>query len=132
MTSFHPLTGTRAQKKKLAWRVSNTEQGGRAESRDNLRLEHFVPMETYDSMQRCYYGFVPMIKLWGRAAALSLTKSTKTAVSFILISATHVHAACGNARHLMQSNANACALTSHLKMSIKASAHGNVTLMNKK
>jgi hypothetical protein len=72
------------------------EQGGRAESRDKVRLEHFVPMETYDSMQRCYYGFVSMIKLWGRAAALLvLNQMNQDCCEFHCFS--HIHAACRNA-----------------------------------
>jgi hypothetical protein len=43
----------------------------------------------------------------------------------------HVHGACGNAMHLAQLNANACALTSQFKSSIKASTNGNVTVVKK-
>jgi hypothetical protein len=40
----------------------------------------------------------------------------------------HVHAA----GHPAQSNANACALTSHLKQSIRASAKENITIVKKR
>jgi hypothetical protein len=107
------------------WKDSLTDTNGK------LHKAYFVPLETYDSMQRCCYGFASII--------YDQTLKKKRPIILLRLNQDrcenhfgHVRIACGNSRHPRQAHANACAVTSHLKRAIKASGHGNVTLCNKR
>jgi hypothetical protein len=107
------------------WKDSLTDTNGK------LHKAYFVPLETYDSMQRCCYGFASII--------YDQTLKKKRPIILLRLNQDrcenhfgHVRIACGHSRHPRQAHANACAITSHLKRAIKASRHGNVTLCNKR
>jgi hypothetical protein len=96
-----------------------------------LHEKHFIPLETYASMERCCYGFASIIYdqvlMRKRSVVLYRLNQDRCENHF-----GHVRLACGNVRHPLQAHANACALTSHLKRAIKASSHCNVTLCSSK
>ena len=107
------------------WKNSLTDTNGK------LHEEHFVTRETYDSMQRCCYGFASIIydQVLTRKRSIVLYRISQDRCEHHF---GHVRIAGGNVRHPRQAHANACATTSHLKRAIKASAHCNVTLSNKR
>lgn len=107
------------------WKESLTDTNGK------LHEEHFVPLETYATMKRCCYGFASIIydQVLTKKRDITLCRLNQDRCENHF---GHVRIACGNVRHPLQAHANACALTSHLKRAIKASAHCNVTLCNKK
>jgi len=107
------------------WKESVTDDTG------NVQLEFFIPMETYQSLENCCNGFASLIyeQCVNKKCSIVLNRANQDCCEHHF---SHVHSGCGHCRHPMQSNANACALTSHLKRSLKASARGNVAFADKK
>jgi hypothetical protein len=89
--------------------------------------DHFVPDETYTSMQRCCYGFAALIYdvVIKRNRSIYLFRINQDLCEHHF---SNVRVGCGHCRHPNQAHANACALTSHLKRSIKCSKYSNVTV----
>jgi hypothetical protein len=102
------------------WKASLTVNG-------RLRKEHFIPIETYKSLQQCCYGFASMIYYWvvgqGRMLVLKRINQDMCAHHF-----GHVRTQNGYCPMPIESNANAAGKVSCLKRTVGASKSANVKM----
>jgi hypothetical protein len=92
-----------------------------------LQKQHFLPDETYESLQRCCYGFASLIYYWviGKGRMLLLSRVNQDIVENHF---GHLRAAGGRCIKPNESSCNAGGKTSGLKRLDAASKSANVTL----